>query len=112
MIISRLFYLSTVFCIVTALTSCHEEPLRINHELGIFPDSVMALEGLNTEYDDYNIDIEAGCIESSRQVVFSSSRGSAGGEFNIVQGKDLVPVRTDDRLLSFRFRDDLRYFPG
>lgn len=87
MIISRLFYLSTVFCIVTALTSCHEEPLRINHELGIFPDSVMALEGLNTEYDDYNIDIEAGYIESSRQVVFSSSRVSAGGEFNIVQGK-------------------------
>ncbi len=86
MTIIRLICLSSVFCIGIALTGCHEEPLRINHELGIFPDSVMILEGLNTEYDDYNIDIEAGRIQSSRQVVFSSNRESAGGEFNIVNG--------------------------
>lgn len=68
-------------------TGCHDEPLKINYELGIFPDSVMALDGLNTQFDDYNMDIEASRLESSLPVVFSSNRHSSGGEFNLVQGK-------------------------
>ncbi len=83
---SRLTFLLTVFCIVTALSGCREEPLKINYELGIFPDSVMALEGLNTQWDDYNMDIEASRINASRQVVFSSNRKSSGGEFDLVSG--------------------------
>jgi len=54
--------------------------------MGIFPDSVMALEGLNTQYDDYNMDIEASRIYSSHPVVFSSNRQSAGGEFDLTHG--------------------------
>jgi hypothetical protein len=83
---SRLTFLLTVFCIVTALTGCREEPPKVNYELGIFPDSVMALDGLNTSWDDYNMDIEAGRINSSRQVVFSSNRKSSGSEFDLVSG--------------------------
>jgi len=82
----RLIYLSTVFFIVAAFTGCREEPLKINYELGIFPDSVIALDGLNTQFDDYNMDIEAARINSLRQVVFSSNRNSSGGEFDLVSG--------------------------
>lgn len=68
------------------LPGCKEEPLKINYELGIFPDSVMALDGLNTRYDDYNMDIEASRLNSALPVVFSSNRHSSGGEFNLTQG--------------------------
>ncbi len=83
---SRLFVSITVILVMTLLTGCRKEPLKINYELGIFPDSLIALEGLNTEFDDYNMDIEAGRINSSRQVVFSSNRQSAGGEFDLTCG--------------------------
>jgi len=83
---SRLNFLLTVFCIASALSGCREESLKVNYELGIFPDSVMALEGLNTSWDDYNMDIEASRINASRQVVFSSNRKSSGGEFDFVSG--------------------------
>lgn len=72
--------------IIYLLTGCKEEPLKINYELGIFPDSVMALDGLNTQYDDYNMDIEAAWLNSTLPVVFSSNRHSSGGEFNLTQG--------------------------
>ena len=76
------------FVILTLLTGCREDSLlKINYELGHFPDTVMALEGFNTQYDDYNADIEAARIFSSRQVIFSSNRNSAGSEFDIVQGR-------------------------
>ncbi len=68
------------------LTGCRKEPMKINYEMGIFPDSVMALEGLNTQYDDYNMDIEASRLASTLPVVFSSNRHSSGGEFNLTQG--------------------------
>jgi hypothetical protein len=83
---SRLIYLYTVLFISTAITGCREDPLKINYELGIFPDSVMALDGLNTRYDDYNMDIEAARINSSWQAVFSSNRNSSGTEFDLVSG--------------------------
>ncbi len=72
--------------IIFLLSGCREEPLKINYELGIFPDSVMALDGLNTQYDDYNMDIEASRLASTLPVVFSSNRHSSGGEFNLTQG--------------------------
>jgi hypothetical protein len=83
---NRLKYLFTVFYIAAALSGCRDEPLKINYELGIFPDSVMTLDGLNTSWDDYNMDIEAARINTMRQVVFSSNRKSSGGEFDFVSG--------------------------
>jgi hypothetical protein len=65
---------------------CNEKPLKINFESGIFPDSVMALEGLNTQYDDYNMALEASTIDSYEPLVFSSNRNSSGGEFDLVHG--------------------------
>lgn len=82
----RLVFLFIPLLIVSVLTGCREEPLKINYELGIFPDTVIALSGLNTQYDDFNMDIEASRLNSSLPVVFSSNRHSSGGEFNLTQG--------------------------
>lgn len=73
--------------ILSFISGCTREPLKINYERGLFPDSVMALEGLNTSYDDYNIDIEAGILDGVIPVVFSSNRQSQGGEFDITYGR-------------------------
>jgi hypothetical protein len=68
------------------IVGCNEKPLKINFDSGIFPDSVMALEGLNTQYDDYNMALEASTIDSYEPLVFSSNRNSSGGEFDLVHG--------------------------
>jgi hypothetical protein len=86
MTVSRLFSLLTVLLVIIFFTGCRDEKLKINYELGIFPDSVMALEGLNTQYDDYNMDIEAARLTAVRPVVFSSNRQSSGGEFDLTHG--------------------------
>lgn len=83
---SRLLLLINVFLVFPFFSGCREEPLKINYELGIFPDSVIALAGLNTLYDDYNADIEAGRIETANSIVFSSNRQSSGGEFDFTYG--------------------------
>ena len=83
---------SRILCLFTALlasllfTACREERLKINYELGIFPDSVIALAGINSQYDDYNTDIEAARITGGRPLVFSSNRQSNGGEFDLTHG--------------------------
>lgn len=86
MTVSRLFSLLTVLLIISVFTGCRDEKLKVNHELGIFPDSVIVLEGLNTQYDDYNMDIEAARLNAFRPVVFSSNRQSSGGEFDLTHG--------------------------
>ena len=84
----RLFCAAGAFIVLALMTGCRKDSvLKINYELGHFPDTILALEGFNTQYDDYNADIEASRIFSSRQVVFSSNRNSAGGDFDIVQGR-------------------------
>ncbi|MRR20072.1 hypothetical protein EG827_07745 [bacterium] len=82
----KLLYFIQVLLMLHLLTGCHDEPLKINYEMGIFPDSVITLDGLNTQYDDYNMDIEAAVLNSTLPVVFSSNRQSSGGEFDLTQG--------------------------
>ncbi len=83
---TRSLFLFLISSFLPLFFGCREEPLRINYELGIFPDSVMALDGLNTQYDDYNSDIEAARITAGRPLVFSSNRQSGGGEFDLTYG--------------------------
>lgn len=83
---TRSLLLLSIISALPVLFSCREEPLKINYELGIFPDSVIALDKLNTQYDDYNTDIEAARITSGRPLVFSSNRQSNGGEFDLTHG--------------------------
>jgi hypothetical protein len=82
----RLFSTMLSISILTLLAGCGDDPPKINYEMGFFPDSVIAIEGLNSVYDDYNVDLEAAVISSWRSLVFSSNRHSSGGEFNIIYG--------------------------
>jgi len=84
---SRLINLLPVFLIMQFFTGCRDETLKINFETGFFPDSVIALEGINTPYDDYNMDIEAARLTGIHSLVFSSNRHSSGGDFDLTQGK-------------------------
>jgi hypothetical protein len=68
------------------MSGCEDEPLKINYKTGFFPDSVIAIEGLNTQFDDYNTALEASTISTQRPLVFSSNRKSSGGEFDLVHG--------------------------
>jgi len=67
-------------------SGCDEDPLKVVFEMGIFPDSLIVLDGLNTQYDDYNTALEASTIDSYMPLVFSSNRNSSGGEFDLVHG--------------------------
>jgi hypothetical protein len=83
---SRLMVIIPVAVILLVLSGCHDKPPKVNYAMGIFPDSVISLDGLNTQFDDYNMDIEASRISSTYPVVFSSNRQSSGGEFDLVHG--------------------------
>ncbi|HUW91516.1 MAG TPA: hypothetical protein VMV74_00010 [Bacteroidales bacterium] len=73
---------------ISILSGCKEDPPALNYRMGIFPDSPVALEGLNSQYDDYNSDLrEYGIITGSLPIVFSSNRESSGGKFNLVYGQ-------------------------
>ncbi len=82
----KLLYPILCFIAIALIAGCNEKPLKVNFDSGIFPDSVMALEGLNTQYDDYNTALEASTIDSYEPLVFSSNRNSSGGEFDLVHG--------------------------
>ncbi|MGB8357492.1 MAG: hypothetical protein WCD55_02650 [Bacteroidales bacterium] len=68
------------------MAGCEKELPKINYKTGFFPDSVIAIEGLNTQYDDYNMALEASIISNQRPVVFASNRQSSGGEFDLIHG--------------------------
>ena len=86
---STLLAVITVIAI-TLIAGCKKDnPPVLNYPLGIFPDSVIVLEGLNSPYDDYNSDIwsnEYGVLSDSRPIVFSSNRLTSGGTFDLVYG--------------------------
>jgi len=82
----KLLYLITGIITLGLFAACDEKPPKINYDLGIFPDSVIVIEGLNTQYDDYNMALEASSIDSYEPLVFSSNRNSAGGDFDLVHG--------------------------
>ena len=80
---SRLL-VSLFFIMLAFSTSCKKTPNPIKYPLGTFPDSVYNLEGLNSAYDDYNTNVYS--IGTDLPVIFSSNRGSSGGQFDLVSG--------------------------
>jgi hypothetical protein len=50
---------------------------------GTFPDSALNMVGINSPYDDYNISLHQ--LTGSSPILFSSNRGSEGGQFDLVQ---------------------------
>ncbi len=64
--------------------SCEKSTRTALIEKGTFPDSLIVLSDINSDYDDYNSDIHQ--LSGVRPIVFSSNRGSQGGQFDLVHG--------------------------
>lgn len=72
------------------LVGCEETENPIKFPLGTFPDTVINLAAINSNYDDYNSDLYE--INDNIQLIFSSNRKSTGAQFDLEQA-----------LLSFKF---------
>lgn len=57
----------------------------INYPRGTFPDSTISLAGLNSAYDDFNVDI-FNHMGGYSFILFSSNRESAGEHFDLIMG--------------------------
>jgi hypothetical protein len=74
----------TLAITLVLLTNCLKTENPIVYEKGTFPDTVVNLQDLNSIYDDYNVGIYS--LYANVPLVFSSNRGSEGGQFDLVQG--------------------------
>jgi hypothetical protein len=78
-----------VLIILTLMTTallvrCNKSEESAKYPYGIFPDTVLSLEGLNSAYDDYNSTTNE--ISGALPLIFSSNRKSTGGQFDLEQG--------------------------
>jgi len=74
----KLFFLRFSFLLICFATSC-----RDIYPDYYFPETPVNLEGINSEYDDYN---STGASMSSGHILFSSNRNSLGLDFDIIMG--------------------------
>lgn len=65
------------------LTDCKKTENPIKYPLGTFPDTVLNMSDINSSYDDYNISLYQ--LYGDAPIVFSSNRGSSGGQFDLEQ---------------------------
>lgn len=69
----------------TLFSSCSDDgPTPVVYPLGSFPDTVINMTNLNSQYDDYNMALPI--LSGDGPVIFSSNRKSQGGQFDLVQG--------------------------
>jgi hypothetical protein len=69
---------------ILAMISCKKTENPIKYSKGTFPDSLINISDINSQYDDYNLDIHV--LTATIPLVFSSNRSSSGGQFDLVQG--------------------------
>jgi hypothetical protein len=75
---------SIVLLMLICLSDCKKTENPIKYPLGTFPDTVINLSDINSAYDDYNAALFE--LYGDIQIVFSSNRGSSGGQFDLEQG--------------------------
>lgn len=105
-ILKYLFHSILLVLIVAGASSCVKGSNPIVFEDGVFPDTVVALSGINSEYDDYNVDLNT--LNNLVPLIFSSNRGSSGGQFDLVQAGLAYSFNqtTGEFFLQFEMTDD------
>jgi hypothetical protein len=79
-----LLVISSGIILILANVSCKKKEPAIQFPLGTFPDTIVSLSDINTPYDDYNSTLlQTG---GTLPIIFSSNRGSQGGQFDLVAG--------------------------
>lgn len=80
------------------LINCDKTEDSYRYPIGIFPDTVINLVGLNSLFDDYNSTTPA--ITGALPLIFSSNRRSSGGQFDLEQG--LITFSFDKNVGEFK----------
>lgn len=76
-----------ILCLVILIPAgCKKTENPIKFPLGTFPDSSLAMEKVNSVYDDYNTGLSDYTLYGDLKFIFSSNRGSSGGQFDLNQG--------------------------
>jgi hypothetical protein len=76
-------FLLGILLISAALTDCKKTENPIKYPKGTFPDTVINIESVNSQYDDYNIALYQ--LKGDAPIIFSSNRKSEGGQFDLEQ---------------------------
>lgn len=89
-----------------AMVSCKKTENPVKFSKGTFPDSLINVSDINSQYDDYNLDIHV--LEATVPFIFSSNRSSSGGQFDLVQGSAvyIFDQETGDFALSGEMTND------
>jgi hypothetical protein len=88
-------------------SGCKKEPNPVKYQYGTFPDSVYNLEGINSAYDDYNSTTYL--LSGQVPIIFSSNRGSSGGQFDLVNG--LITFDFDQTNGNFSLKSEMSTDP-
>ncbi len=83
-LIDSIIFVTGLVFIATLFSHCKKTENPIKFPLGAFPDTVINLTGLNSEFDDYNIALYE--LYGNAPIVFSTNRASSGGQFDLEQG--------------------------
>jgi hypothetical protein len=75
----------SIMLVSAGFVSCKKTENPIKFPMGEFPDTSLSFTDLNSSYDDYNVAIYK--LYGDLIIVFSSNRGSSGGQFDLVQGE-------------------------
>jgi hypothetical protein len=70
--------------ISVCIIDCKKDDNPVKFPYGIFPDTVVNLQGLNSAFDDYNSTSYE--LTGALSLIFSSNRKSSGGQFDLEQG--------------------------
>ncbi|MCU0460666.1 MAG: hypothetical protein MUF36_01430 [Bacteroidales bacterium] len=84
-LITGSLFVTWMLIIAFSITSCKKDDNPIKFPKGTIPDTTTtALADLNSAYDDYNLSLYQ--LYDSYGLIFSSNRGSSGGQFDLEQG--------------------------
>jgi len=73
----------SILFISISFTDCKKTENPIKYPKGTFPDTVINIADINSQYDDYNLNILQ--LLGYSPIIFSSNRKSAGGQFDLEQ---------------------------
>ncbi len=76
---------SVFILLISGFYGCLKDEDPILYPSGAFPDTLVNLKGLNSPYDDYNVDVRQ--LYGLYYIVFSTNRQSQGGQFDLIQGQ-------------------------
>lgn len=100
-----------LFALSFAVISCipdNPEPEPVNYEIGWFPESPVNIKDLNTEYDDYNSNIN---VTGKRiDLYYSTNKETAGKNFDISSTCIDAFLNLDNDVFSFRVANNAEPF--